>query len=63
MQSNPVITVNLSTSQAWAFAQFLKRVGLSDYKALAASMEEAYNMLEAGDTIRTELRMAGYDPR
>ncbi len=63
MQRTPVITVILSTHQAWAYAQFLKRVGLNDYKALAADLDEAYLMLAAGQAIREELRQAGYEPR
>jgi hypothetical protein len=63
MQRTPVITVILSTQQAWAFAQFLKRVGLDDYRALATDVDEAYLMLDAGEAIRTELRLAGYAPR
>ena len=62
-QRTPVITVILSTHQAWAYAQFLKRVGLGDYKALAADLDEAYLMLDAGEAIRHELRQAGYAPR
>ena len=63
MQTNPVITVALTTHQAEAFAQFLKRVGLSDYAALAQGQQEAYAMLSAGEVIRNELASAGYAPR
>ena len=62
-QRMPVITVMLSTQQAWAYAQFLKRVGLNDYRALAGDLDEAYLMLHAGEAIRHELRQAGYAPR
>ncbi|APW47605.1 DUF7706 family protein [Rhodoferax antarcticus] len=63
MQRTPVITVILSSSLAWAYAQFFKRVGLDDYKALAVDLEEAYLMLAAGEAIREALRQAGYAPR
>ena len=63
MQTNPVITVTLTANQAEAFAQFLKRVALSDYAALAQSQQEAYAMLSAGEVIRDELARAGYAPR
>ena len=63
MQRTPVITVILSTTQAWAFAQFLKRVGLSDYAALPTNLDDAYEMQAAGEAIREELRRAGYTPR
>lgn len=32
LQRTPVITVILSTDMAWAYAQFLKRVGLAATK-------------------------------
>lgn len=57
------ITVNLTATQAEAFAQFLKRVGLSDYATLSQGQQEAYAMLSAGEAIRQELASAGYAPR
>ena len=63
MQTLVAITVTLCADQAWAYAQFLKRVGLNDYAALARDQEEAYRMLQAGEAIREELRQAGYAPR
>jgi hypothetical protein len=63
MPTNPTITVTLTNTQAWAFAEFLKRVGLADYAALAVDQEEAYRMLSAGEAIRQELAHAGYAPR
>lgn len=57
------ITVSLTANQAEAFAQFLKRVGLSNYAALAQGQQEAYAMLGAGEAIREELARAGYAPR
>jgi hypothetical protein len=63
MQTAVAITVSLTANQAEAFAQFLKRVGLSDYAALAQGQQEAYAMLSAGEVIRDELARAGYTPR
>ena len=63
MQTTATITVNLTTHQAEAFAQFLKRVGLPNYAALAQGQQEAYAMLSAGEAIRDELARAGYSPR
>lgn len=63
MQRTPVITVILSTEMAWAYSQFLKRVGLDDYRRLAVDAQEAYTMLHAGEAIREELARAGYAPR
>lgn len=63
MQTTATITVSLTTSQAEAFAQFLKRVGLPNYAALAQGQQEAYAVLSAGEVIRNELASAGYAPR
>ena len=60
---NMDITAIFTDEQAEALAQFLKRVGLSDYRALAISDEEAYAMLHAGDAIRRALAEAGHSPR
>jgi hypothetical protein len=57
------ITVTLSDAQAWGFAQFLKRVCFSDYEQRAASEDEAYTMIDAGEKIREALREQGYAPR
>jgi hypothetical protein len=57
------ITVTLSDAEAWAHAQFLKRVGLSDYEQRATSQDEAYTTLNAGEKIREALREEGYTPR
>ena len=57
------LNIEFTEDQAAAYAQFLKRVGLSDYRALATGDEEAYFMLHAGEAIRTSLAEAGYAPR
>ena len=59
------ITATLTDAEAWEFAQFLKRVTRSEYKALC----EPYNetgpdlMQSAGDKIQKALAEAGYTPR
>ncbi len=57
------ITVTLTTAQAEAYSQFLKRVGFSDYKSNAVDKAEAYDMVDAGEVLRTALAEAGYSPR
>ena len=57
------IHVTLTDAQAWQFAQFLKRVCLSDYRSHAASDAEAYHMRDAGEHIRRALAEQGYAPR
>jgi hypothetical protein len=66
MTSEPLtvaVTVSLSAQQAEAWAQFLKRVGYSDYRALAASEAETWAMLDAGNQIRQALATQGFAPR
>ena len=58
-----VVTVELSDAEAWEFAQFLKRVGLSDYRPLAEGGNTAALMLSAGEKIRAALADVGYAPR
>jgi len=56
-------TVELTDAQAWEFAQFLKRVGIDDYKRLATGDTEAWAMMDAGEIIRAALSRCGYAPR
>jgi hypothetical protein len=57
------IVLELTEAQAWAFAQFLKRAILDDYRARAANPDEAYEMSAAAEAIRQALAQAGYAPR
>lgn len=57
------IALSLPPDEAWALAQFLKRVGYSDYRALAASDDEAAAMRDAGERLRQALAEQGYAPR
>jgi hypothetical protein len=57
------IAIELSDAQAWAFAQFLKRALLDDYRARAANQDEACEMRAAAEAIRRALAQAGYAPR
>lgn len=57
------ITVELAGAEAWQYAQFLKRIGWSDYRVYATSDTEAYLMRDAGSKIQTALADAGYAPR
>lgn len=57
------IQVELSDDQAWAFAEFLKRVGYGDYRPLAVDESEAYDMIYAGGKVRAALAEQGYAPR
>lgn len=57
------LTINLTDDQAEAYAEFLKRVGFSDYRSLSVDHEEAYLMVSAGEAVRAGLRQAGFEPR
>lgn len=57
------IQIELPDSQAWAFAQYLKRVGLDDYRQRAADDAEAWEMQEAGEVVRRALAEKGIAPR
>jgi hypothetical protein len=58
-----VIEVQLPLDQAWALAQFLKRAGYSNYRTLAASEQEAYEMLYAAQSVSAALAEEGCAPR
>ena len=63
-QQNVVsITVELTPQEAWDYAQFLKRVGFSNYRENAVDHDEAYRMLAVGEKVRSALADAGYEPR
>ena len=55
--------VGLSMEHALALAQFLKRVGIDDYRALAVDRSEAWLMLDAGERVRDALREVCIAPR
>ena len=57
------LLVELSDEQAWAFAQFLKRAAVDDYRRLAVDGDEACVMRDAGEAIRAALAEQGYAPR
>lgn len=57
------VSVRWTRAQAWAFAQFLKRVSLSDYRFLATDAFESSTMQEAGEELRRALSEAGLRPR
>ncbi len=59
----PVIDLTLPDEQAMALAEFLKRAGYSDYRALAVNEQQAYDMQAAGEQLRQALAERGYAPR
>ncbi len=57
------LRVELTDAEAWNLAQFLKRVGFSDFRTNAQDDAEAYAMRDAADRVRVALAEAGYAPR
>ena len=57
------IQIELPDSQAWAYAQYLKRVGLDDYRQRAVDADEAWDMQSAGEIVRRALAEKGIAPR
>ena len=57
------IHVELTEEEAQAYAQFLKRVGLADYRVNAQNEAEAYLMQQTGEKVRKALADAGFSPR
>ena len=57
------VKVQWKRVEAEAFAEFLKRAGHSDYRALARTDDEAFAMLYAADGLRDALAVAGIAPR
>ena len=58
-----MIEVELPPDQAWALAECLKRIGYMDYRPLAVSEQEAWDMFEAGEKVRAALAEQGFKPR
>jgi hypothetical protein len=57
------LAVELTDAEAWNLAQFLKRVGFSEFRQNAQDEAEAYAMRDAADRVAVALREAGYAPR
>ena len=63
MERRVHLVFDLPADEALALAQFLKRVGLDDYRQLAVDTDEAWTMQAAGERVRAALAEAGYAPR
>lgn len=57
------LILELQPVHAQALAQFVKRLGWSEIRALAADEDEAYHMRWALARLRQELDFAGFAPR
>ena len=57
------VTLNLDAGNAWALAQFLKRVGWTEIRQNAVDDTEAYDMRDAIAALQKALADAGISPR
>ncbi len=61
--SDVTITVTVHPDVAWALAQFVKRVGWSEFRENAQDDDEAYLIKSGCEAIQTALATAGFSPR
>jgi hypothetical protein len=57
------IPMELTDSQAYALAQFFKRVTFDDFRKRALNDDDAYEMQHAAMRAGEALAKAGYEPR
>ncbi len=63
MEEETEIPVILTQHEAWAIAQFFKRVGSREYRLNAIDDDEARVMIRAGEKIRDSLADKEFSPR
>lgn len=61
--TNINLSVELTEQEAWDYAQFLKRVGFSEFRTNAQDDDEAYRMLAVSEKIRRAINDLGINPR
>lgn len=57
------IELEMASDQAWALAQFLKRISFGEYNMFSTDKYHAWQAMYAGEAIREALAAAGVDPR
>ena len=62
-RERPVGDTELSDAETLALAQFVKRLGWSEFRQNAASDDEAYLIRDAVSKLQDALAGAGYAPR
>lgn len=63
MQTDLPLNLITTPLAAEALAQFVKRIGWSDARALAVDDDEAYAMMDGIAALQRALAEAGYAPR
>ena len=61
--SRVTVKVELEEGQAWALAQFVKRLGWHEIRINAESEEDAHTMRSAIEVVQSSLGECGYRPR
>lgn len=62
-QESLTLTLEASSDELWALAQFVKRVGWQDFKENAVDEAEAYQIRAGVSALQRALDEAGYAPR
>ena len=62
-QKRVSLAIDLTDTEAWHLAQFLKRVTFAEFRSNAQDDDEAYGMRDASARVREALSDAGYAPR
>ena len=57
------LAIDLTDTEAWHLAQFLKRVTFAEFRSNAQDDDETYGMRDASAPVREALADAGYAPR
>ena len=63
MEELVTVVIELDAEQAWALAQFVKRIGWADCRSLAEDEEQTRLMIAATERVRAALAAAGFAPR
>lgn len=63
LEKRTELPVRLADDEALALAQFLKRAGFSQFRAMAVSDDEAYLMVYAASQVARALADVGFSPR
>jgi hypothetical protein len=61
--STVTIAIVLSDAEAWELAQFVKRLGWSEWRKLSTSDQEADLMRSGCEKLSLSLEDSGYKPR
>jgi hypothetical protein len=62
-KSEIIVTIEFTDQEAWDLAQFLKRIGYSEFRSNAVDDDEAYRMQKVTSKLRLAINELGYNPR